>query len=191
MFERFTESARVAVTEAQAHARRLGHDHVGTEHLLLALLGSSDAAADVLRAAGLTAEGAEAEIGALVGPSSTELDRAALAALGIDLDRVREVVDAAFGEGALSLDGPAWQPGRRRRRRVLPGLLRFTPRAKKSIELALREAIRLRQGSIGTEHLALGILREGRGLACQVLVRHGASLPSLRAALEQALRPAA
>jgi ATP-dependent Clp protease ATP-binding subunit ClpA len=189
MFERFTSSARAVVIEAQAHARRLGHDYVGTEHLLLALLASPGSVSEVLTTGGLTPDEVEADVVTLVGRSGTEEDRAALAALGIDIDRVREVVEAAFGEGALA---PRERVGRRGRRRpVVSGHRRFTPRAKKCLELSLREALRLRHRSIDAEHIALGILREGRGLACQVIARRGASLPALRASLETSLRSAA
>jgi ATP-dependent Clp protease ATP-binding subunit ClpC len=61
----------------------------------------------------------------------------------------------------------------------------FTPRAKKVLELSLREAIQLGHNYIGTEHILLGLLREGEGVACQVLVRLGASLPVVRARVVQ------
>ena len=81
--------------------------------------------------------------------------------------------------------GPdAWPPasGRRRRRwrRGTGGHRPFTPRAKKVLELALREAIRLKHRHIGTEHLLLGLVREGNGLAARVLTDAGIELDRLR-----------
>jgi len=60
------------------------------------------------------------------------------------------------------------------------GHIPFTPRAKKVLELSLRESKQLRHGSIGTEHILLGLLREGEGVAAQVLVKLGADLPRVR-----------
>ncbi|MGH9251316.1 MAG: Clp protease N-terminal domain-containing protein, partial [Acidimicrobiales bacterium] len=61
------------------------------------------------------------------------------------------------------------------------GHIPFTPRAKKVLELSLREAMQLGHNYIGTEHILLGLLREGEGVACQVLVKLGANLPKVRA----------
>jgi ATP-dependent Clp protease ATP-binding subunit ClpA len=201
MFERFTAPTRGIVIEGQAVARRLGAERVGTEHLLLALLASDTPAARVMRSSGLTPETAEADLVVLTAPSVGERDRTALAALGIDMDRVRESVEATFGPGALSRS----RPGRRRRRLrrpwrrppqpvVSPGdghRLPFTPRAKKCLELSMREALRLRHGFLAPEHLALGILHEGNGLACALLARRGISFEALRRSLEAAINPAA
>jgi ATP-dependent Clp protease ATP-binding subunit ClpA len=202
MFERFTAPARAIVIDSQAVARRLRHERVGTEHLLLALLASATlSSCQELRSAGLTPETAEADLVALVGPPTAERDRAALAALGIDVDRVREAVEATFGRGALSTSRPdrrrrhlRWPWTRPRRPAALPGAGRrvpFSPRAKKSLELSLREALRLNHRFIAPEHLALGILREGEGLACALLARRGVSFAALRRSLESAIRPAA
>jgi ATP-dependent Clp protease ATP-binding subunit ClpA len=90
MFERFTDRARKAVTDAQVVARRLGHGHVGTEHLLLGLLENDGIAAQVLSGAGVTRAAVEREILAEVGRGPLGAgDAEALGAIGIDLDEVR------------------------------------------------------------------------------------------------------
>ena len=105
MFERFTDGARHVVVQAQHDARRLGHNHIGCEHLLLAAVGAGEPAAAVLRDQGVTPERVEAEIVRTIGRGSTDplhgLDREALAAIGIDLDVVRARIEAAFGPDAL------------------------------------------------------------------------------------------
>jgi ATP-dependent Clp protease ATP-binding subunit ClpA len=194
MFERFVPSARAVVADAQLQARGLGHPFVGTEHLLLALIVSDTPAGDVLRAAGLTADGVTERVRAAVGPPALEADRAALAALGIDLDQVRESVESTFGPGALAAAGTWAHRGRRWRRRrrhcsvgAPTGRAPFSPRAKKCLELSLREALRLGHRFISTEHVALGIVREGEGMACLVMASAGVSFDRLRAELEQAV----
>lgn len=216
MFERFTEPARQVVVEAQADARSLGHDWIGTEHLLLGIISGRSFAADVLARQGATPDTVRdavcREVGVQghhssptdrLGPTGEEGEKAALRDLGIDLDEIRRRVEATFGEGALDVPGqergtgPRWLrlPTRRRHRargcRGGAGRIRFTPRAKKALELALRESLRLKTGSIQVEHLLLGILREGEGLAAQVLVELGADLAGLRAETETHLRHAA
>ena len=200
MFERFTHEARSIVVDAQTQARRLGHRVVGTEHLLLALLATPGPASRLLGTFGITVEGTTADIVDWTG-DRTEHDRRALALLGIDLDRVREAAESAFGAGALDrLPTPSRRPitsRLHRRRRPRPcddggrsGHLRFSPRAKKALELSLREALRLKHNYIGAEHILLGVLREGEGLACAVLVRR-VPLDQLRNALQRTLRQSA
>ena len=92
---------------------------------------------------------------------------AALAAEGVELDAARAKVLEHVGRG----EGP---PGHH---------IPFTPRAKKVLELSLREALQLADNFIGTEHILLGLLREGEGLACQIMVELGADLPAVRARL--------
>src|SRR5919199_5286442 len=102
MFERFTDSARQATVDAQLAARRLGHGHIGTEHLLLGLLETDGIAAQVLRGLGVTPAAVEREVLAEVGRGPLgERDAEALEAIGIDLDEVRRRVEANFGPGAL------------------------------------------------------------------------------------------
>ena len=136
MFERFTDRARRVVVLAQAEARDLDHNYVGTEHILLGLLREG--------------EGVAAR---------------ALSSLGISLDAVRHRVEEIIGRGQ--------QP-------AASGHIPFTPRAKKVMELSLREALQLGHDYIGTEHILLGLIREGDGVAAQVLIRLGADLNRVR-----------
>ena len=188
MFERFTDRARRAVTDAQVVARRLGHGTIGTEHLLLGLLQGDGVAARVLGGLGITPAAVEREVLAEVGrgPLGVE-DAAALGTIGIDLEEVRRRIEASFGPGALY-----WRPGRGcgRGRRLPPakGHIPFSPRAKKVLELSLREALALKHNYIGSEHILLGLLREGEGLGMLVLTRLGAGPQLLRARVLDALR---
>jgi ATP-dependent Clp protease ATP-binding subunit ClpA len=162
MFERFTTQARESVGRAQDEARALGHAYIGTEHLLLGIAAGEGAAAKVLRSHGITPDELRQRLLTLTGD---DLDPAALATLGIDLDRVKEATEAHLGPGALD----------RKRPTVRGGHLPLTKRAKKVIELSLREALHLESGEIGTGHLLLGILRDagddntGPGLAGRLL----------------------
>ena len=158
MFERFTRRSRATLASAQNEAGRLGHNFLGTEHLLLGLLAIGEGvASDVLTAAGTSHAAVDAAVRRMVG---RVLDQDALAAVGIDLDSVRQAADEAFGPGALD---------QAMRGRPLSGAPPFTPRAKKVLELALREALSLGHSYIGTEHILLAIVREGRGVAAQIL----------------------
>ena len=187
MFERFTEPARKVTVDAQLVARRLGHSHTGTEHLLLGLLEIDGVAAQVLGGLGITPAAVEREIVTEVGrgPLGTG-DAEALGAIGIDLDEVRRRMEASFGPGALH-----WHPDPRcRGERPRLGHVPFSPRAKKVLELSLREALALKHRYIGTEHLLLGLVREGEGLAMLVLTRLGAGPQAIRARVLDALRSA-
>ncbi|HUP86280.1 MAG TPA: Clp protease N-terminal domain-containing protein [Acidimicrobiales bacterium] len=168
MFERFTDRARHALVIAQEEARGLGHNFLGTEHLLLGMLVEAQGVAGrVLLEEGLTADGVREAIAMTIGRSTSPVvdEATALATIGIDLDQVTAAVEEAFGEGALDRERSL---GRRRSRR-LQGGPPFVPRAKKSLELALREAIALGHSYIGTEHLLLGVLRLGEGVAYELL----------------------
>ncbi|MGW4896575.1 Clp protease N-terminal domain-containing protein [Kitasatospora sp. NPDC004240] len=186
MFERFTDSARQAVVTAQREASELEHGHVGTEHLLLAILARpEDPAAAVLVDAGLDHATARQAVTRLLGRGD---DAQALASIGVDLDAVREAVEAVFGEGAL--DAPAEEEPRRRGWfRSEPRMRRtsFSARARKTLELSLRESLRLKSGRIGTAHLLLGLLREGEGLGAKVIADHGLDFAAVRRALEATL----
>ena len=142
MFERFTDRARSVVVLAQEEARMLGHNYIGTEHLLLGLVHEGQ---------GVAAR--------------------ALASLGISLEAVRQQVEEIIGRG----------------QQAPPGHIAFTPRAKKVLELALREAQQLGHNYIGTEHILLGLIREGEGVAAQVLVKLGADLERVRQQVIQLL----
>jgi ATP-dependent Clp protease ATP-binding subunit ClpA len=206
MFERFTKGARATVVIAQDQARELGHSPIGTEHLLLALTvdelagepgtgGSATAA--VLRAAGADRQRVRAAIirhtgdrGDLASATAERdaEDAAALKAIGIDLDAVRAAIEENFGAGSLQLPNPA-----RKKRGIFgrfsaaSGHIPFSPRAKKVLELSLREALRLKHNYIAREHILLGILREGQGLAMLVLTELEVDPAKLRAALTESL----
>jgi ATP-dependent Clp protease ATP-binding subunit ClpA len=188
MFERFTDRARKVVTDAQVSARELGHNYIGTEHVLLGLLNGDGVAARVLGGLGVTPAAIRREVLAEVGrgPLSPG-DAEALGAIGIDLEEVRRRVEASFGPGALY-----WRPRRGckggRRMPLAGGHIPFTPRAKKVLELSLREALALKHNYIGTEHILLGVVREGEGLAMLVLTRLGAGPQLIRARVLDALR---
>ena len=239
MFERFTDGARQVVVQAQHDARRLGHNYIGCEHLLLAVAATGEPASAVLRDQGVTPERVETEILRVIGPGQAPapgdplagLDREALAAIGIDLDVVRAHLEAAFGPDALTrailAHRRAAQACRRRRRPALGkgplarlmhhrrsrrgpasalaphargpqyagppsrgGHIPFTPRAKKSLELSLREAVALKDTYIGVQHLALALLLMKDGTVPTILSALGASRPSLRAAILDRYRKA-
>jgi len=172
MFERFTQDARVVVVRSQEEARELGHEHIGTEHVVLAmLLHGQGTAAEALTACGVTVEDLRRRA---VEGNRTErdpLDPDALASLGIDLDEVRRATDAAFGPGALDQAGA---------RPKTFGHIPFTSSAKKSMELALREAVHRKHKEIRDGHLLLGVIREGQSLGPRMLADAGVDLGMLR-----------
>ncbi|MEJ7689295.1 MAG: Clp protease N-terminal domain-containing protein [Nocardioidaceae bacterium] len=193
MFERFTEEARAVVVDAQLHARRLGHGYLGCEHLLLALPSTEGQLGLMLRRLGMTTEAVETAILRLVGTPNVTRDREALAAIGIDLDAVREKIEANFGPRALE------PPPRRRRRWGRRGscaagsgygALPFTPRAKECLGLSLREAVSLGQRDIGSQHIALALTDMTAGLAPQLLSSLGMSPSLLRTEIFNCLRQA-
>lgn len=190
MFERLTAAARSVLTLAQDEAGRERHAHIGTEHLLLGLLAEEQTvAAAALRQAGLTLEAARVDVVRRLGPAPLGAgDAAALRAVGFNLDDVRAAVEAAFGPGALAAAPHCRQPRRHRDDQRPPrNCIPFTPRAKKALELALRESLRYRHRSIGAEHILLGLLREGDGLVVQILGDHAISPELLRANLLSAM----
>ena len=183
MFERFTEKARHVLVLAQAEANDHRHNFLGTEHVLLGLVRETDGVAGrTLAAEGLTADQVRADMERIVGAGPDTAtgvnDAEALAAIGIDLDEVRTAVEEAFGEGAL--DRPTTAAGRRAWLKRI-GSPPFTPRTKKVLELALREALSMKHNYIGTEHLLLAILREGKGVAAQILAERTSDFAELRA----------
>ncbi|MGI6034545.1 MAG: ATP-dependent Clp protease ATP-binding subunit [Limnochordia bacterium] len=135
MFGRFTERAQRVIVLAQEEARRLGHNVVGTEHILL----------------GLIAEGEGVAARALQG-------------VGISLDKVRREVERVIGRGDA----------------ITSAQIGFTPRAKRVLELSFEEARQLGHTYIGTEHILLGLVREGEGVAAQVLRNLGVDLEKAR-----------
>lgn len=198
MFERFTKSARESVKRAHSEAEGLHQHTIGTEHLLLALAHPDGGIAHtVLHQAGLDQATITAAIGRHLAARKplSEQDAAALRTVGIDLDAVIAQVEDSFGPGAMDAPlGPARRSlfGRRRDGTGSLGIRPhgLSPKASKAIELALREAIRCKHNYIGTEHLLLGLLRGGDGLAAKIITDTGVRLEDLRdstiAALEQA-----
>ena len=138
MFERFTERARQVVVYAQDEARPLGHEYIGTEHLLLGLLRE------------------ERGFGGRV-----------LQSLGVDIDETRAQVVRIVGRGEGSTVGQ----------------IPFTPHAKRVLELSLREAAALGHEFIDTEHILLGLVREGEGVGSRVLEDFGVDVESVRQAV--------
>ncbi|KAG9136409.1 hypothetical protein Leryth_024937 [Lithospermum erythrorhizon] len=135
MFERFTEKAIKVIMLAQEEARRLGHNFVGTEQILLGLIGEGTGiAAKVLKSMGINLKDARVEVEKVIGR----------------------------GSGFVAAEIP------------------FTPRAKRVLELSLEEAKQLGHNYIGSEHLLLGLLREGEGVAARVLENLGADPTNIR-----------
>ncbi|MFH0702701.1 MAG: ATP-dependent Clp protease ATP-binding subunit [bacterium] len=135
MFERFTEKAIKVIMLAQEEARRLGHNFVGTEQILLGLIGEG-----------------------------TGIAAKTLKAMGINLKEARIEVEKIIGRGSgfVAVEIP------------------FTPRAKRVLELSWDEARQLGHNYIGTEHLLLGLIKEGEGVAARVLENLGVDLNKVR-----------
>lgn len=193
-----TPAARAIHRGAFEHAIRLGHPYMGSEHFLLALAGADHPAGAVLRAYGVTPGRVEEQIVRLSGSGLFgDLDRDALASVGIDVEAVVDRVSRSLGPVALHKASRAafrerrvrwWDP---RRRYVGPGAHmngRFLP-AGTALPQILHHAHleeQARQGSqIDVQHLALGLLSVTRGLAPSVLAALGVSVPELRAALAE------
>jgi ATP-dependent Clp protease ATP-binding subunit ClpC len=147
MFELFTTKARRVVVLSQEEARRLGHSHIGNEHILLGLIH---------------------EDGGVAGQ--------ALQAAGVSLDQARTQVEEIIGRGSRI----ERTTSRDNTRFPLTGQIPFTPRSKKVLELAEREAQDLGHAHIGTEHILLGLMREGDGVGAQMLAGSGIEFASIR-----------
>jgi ATP-dependent Clp protease ATP-binding subunit ClpC len=141
MFGRFTERAQKVLALAQEEAVRLGHNNIGTEHILLGLIREGE---------GIAAK--------------------ALTALGLGPDKIQKEVEALIGRGNKSTQ-----------------TIHYTPRAKKVIELSMDEARKLGHSYVGTEHILLGLIREGEGVAARVLNNLGVSLNKARQQVLQLL----
>jgi ATP-dependent Clp protease ATP-binding subunit ClpA len=179
VFERFTELAKRAVTASQDAALALGHDFIGTEHLLLGLTSTAGAAGEVLREHGIELSRAREETvrqleDAGVAATGGQEAKDALSSLGIDVAEIQRRADDTFGPGAFRFPRPA-----------------FTPRAKKVLELTFHEAQALGHRHIDTEHLLLGLLTEGEGVAIQVLTALEAETATLRQAVLARVSPQA
>jgi len=142
MFERFNEKAIKVIMLAQEEARRLGHNFVGTEQILLGLIGE----------------------GTGIGPK-------VLKSMGVNLKDARVEVEKIIGRGSgfVAVEIP------------------FTPRAKRVLELSLEEARQLGHNYIGTEHLLLGLIREGEGVAARVLENLSVDLSKVRSQIIRSL----
>lgn len=136
MFNRFTERAQRSILLAQEEAKRLNHDYLGTEHLLLGLINLNEGIASVV-----------------------------LSNLDLDLKKIQREIEKVVGTGENVL---------------LIGEVPFTPRAKKVLELAVEEAQSISHTYVGTEHILLGLLREGEGVAAKVLHGLGIRLEQVR-----------
>ncbi|MCM3762412.1 ATP-dependent protease ATP-binding subunit ClpC [Alkalihalobacillus oceani] len=141
MFGRFTERAQKVLALAQEEAVRLGHNNIGTEHILLGLIREGE---------GIAAK--------------------ALQALSLGSDKIQNEVESLIGKG---------QEGSK--------TIHYTPRAKKVIELSMDEARKLGHSYVGTEHILLGLIREGEGVAARVLNNLGVSLNKARQQVLQLL----
>ena len=142
MFERFTEKAIKVIMLAQEEARRLGHNFVGTEQILLGLIGEGTGiAAQVLKSMNVNLKDARIEVEKIIGR----------------------------GSGFVAVEIP------------------FTPRAKRVLELSLEEARQLGHNYIGTEHLLMGLVREGEGVAARVLENLAVNVASIRTEVIQML----
>jgi ATP-dependent Clp protease ATP-binding subunit ClpA len=193
MFERFTEGARSVVARAQEEARSLRHGYIGTEHVVLGLPADTGLAARVLAELSFDQHEARSAVVEIVGRGPQGVsgsDAEVLRAIGIDLEEVRRRIEEVFGPGALDRTTEPGPPRRFRRRceGAVVGHVPFTPRAKKALELSLREARHLGHDYIGTEHLLLGLLREGEGVDCTVLAAQGITYRRARAAIVDELR---
>jgi ATP-dependent Clp protease ATP-binding subunit ClpA len=146
MFERFTADARSIVVGAQQEAKALHNPSIGSEQLLLSMVSGQSAGTELLTTRGMNSDALREQLRAADGA----LDPVALATLGIDLGKVRDAVENAFGPGALD----------RRRGRMPSGHIPFTKPGKKTLEFAVREAVGLGSTSINSVHLLLGIIRE-------------------------------
>jgi ATP-dependent Clp protease ATP-binding subunit ClpC len=177
VFEKFTNLAKRSITLSQDEAVTLGHDYIGTEHILLGLVRVRQGlAGEILSEQGVTADQVRAEtlrlleaagVSANGGREATE----ALAAIGIDVEEIRRRADDTFGPGRFRFPRPA-----------------FTMRAKRVLELTLRESMELGHDEIGTEHLLLGLLAEGEGVGVAALGAVGVDSVALRTTVLERVR---
>ena len=184
MFERFSQEARQVVVGAREEAGLLHHGFIGCEHLLLALSASDGTqASQALAAVGLHPPALRERVAALIGGTGPALDREALASLGIDLDTVRQAAEANFGPGALDHGSKTRRrlgESRLGESRLGEGRVPFTPRAKKVLELALRNAVKRHDQEICTGHMLLGIMDSRDNMALRVLREAGVDADQLR-----------
>jgi ATP-dependent Clp protease ATP-binding subunit ClpA len=179
MFERFTRNARIVVIGAQDVAARRRATDVRPAHLLESLV-STDGILAMQVLASLGAPGDEvrrvvAGLGSRYSDVLDAEDAEALKLLGIDLEDVIRRIDTDLNDGC----GP-----------IPTGHRRFAPQSKKVLELSLREAIRLGDTFIGTEHVLLGLIRTGDRTVLQTLAAFDLDAGDVRRAVEEADRRA-
>jgi ATP-dependent Clp protease ATP-binding subunit ClpA len=180
MFERFLESARQVVEDAQAQGVRMDKPQVRAEHLLLALArDDSGIAARVLSGNGLTPEKIENAMAATVAFESgdgpvTRADAEALKAIGIDLDEVLRKVEGVAGAQSAGVTAG-------RHRGFLAKHLPFSSDAKRAIVAGVTEAKQRGDGYISAEHLLLGVLSQDKSVAVELLRLLGTTAEDLRA----------
>jgi len=141
MFGRFTERAQKVLALSQEEAVKLGHNNIGTEHILLGLIREGK---------GIAAK--------------------ALQSLGLEVEKIQEEVLKLIGKGKQPMQA-----------------IHYTPRAKKVVELSQDESRKLGHSYVGTEHILLGLIREGEGVAARVLNNLGVSLNKARQQVLQLL----
>jgi len=178
MFERFTQGARDAVIQAQTEAGELGDEQIGTQHIFLGVLWNADGVGrKLLDGAGLSYRTIRQQLEATSGTADAE----ALRDIGIDLDSVRRRAEAVFGDGALN----------RGTKRARGGHIPFGKDAKKTLELALREAIGLGLDAITTDYVLLGLTRLPDSPAGQLMAAQGVRPEEFGVRLREQLRTAA
>lgn len=198
MSEQCTQGARRLVEYGRREARDFGHGWIGTEHLLLAVLAHPTLpAVGALGELGITRDTARAALAQTVGTGEVlgASEAEALRAVGIDLEQVRDRVEAAFGAGAL--DRPSrhcqprrvlpWRGARPQRAGYLPSDLPLTPKARKSLERSRNEASKLGDGRLRVEHVLLGLLDPRGNMAVDLLRHLGADRRLVRARVTSAI----
>ncbi len=197
---RMTRDAVAVAIGAYEHALRLGHRYLGSEHFLLALASANQPTGTVLREHGVTPERVEEEIARRAGVALFgDLDRDALAAIGIDVNAVRASIEASFGPDVLTSASQALHREPRVRRldprRVsgagrAGGFLRHSPGAEQSLHIAHAAAQARHDTQITVEHLALGLLAASEGPVPSILSELAVSAAQLRAAIPDRYRQA-
>jgi ATP-dependent Clp protease ATP-binding subunit ClpA len=194
MFEQFTASVLDAVENAQVEARNLGHNYIGTEHILIALSARPDTTAGrALHECGIeTVRLREGLTRKLAGPPSD--DATLLRTLGIDLHAVRQTVERTLGPDAVQAARPARRRKWLRQRRgschsILLGEMGITPRLKRSFELAVKQAHAAGHVQADDGYLLLGLLDDRKGLASELINEQIGDVALLEQNLRRGLAP--
>lgn len=193
MFDRCDADTTAVLETGLGEARRMGHDHLGTEHVLLALVHHCDKLPETIAPLLPEVHAVRTALLSQLGERPPLPRSELLGALGIDLDEVRAAVRRTFGDEAVErLRRPVhqpWQPWRRPSRAcfsLLAGHMSVAPRVKQALELALDNARQRERGEIDPAGLLLGIV-EVEGLASQVLLDVGVPPDEIRVALQEAM----